>query len=327
MKEHDIMEKLKKSQFFHILTEESLKTLSGFVTEEFYKAGEHIYKAGDYGDCMYIVTSGEGSVHKAMGKGKYRSLSYVKHNGYVGVMSLFRNKPRFADFTAITDMELIKLKKEDLDKFLIEDSKGGLLLLNQAINVMTEKLRETEKEMFIISEIGEIASTADSEEDIFHKSFSLALMNMYGKISGILAMYNEYTDEFEIKNHEGLSVSAIGEGYLSKNEPLAKIIMETCQIYEGKPGEDRRLKRGILGEVHSLIAKPVCSGDKFLGFLAFCTYDRDFTSSEKNLISTIGDQLGIALGNIHMRKEIKNMKRLYGGRLRVCDMCKKEYKK
>ncbi|MEQ8167691.1 MAG: cyclic nucleotide-binding domain-containing protein [Candidatus Eremiobacterota bacterium] len=327
MKEHNIMEKLKKSQIFHILTEESLKTLSGFVTEEFYKAGEHIYKAGDYGDCMYIVTSGEGSVHKAIGKGKYRSFSYIKHDGYVGVMSLFRNKTRFADFTAITDMELIKLKKEDLDKFLAEDSKGGLLLLNQAINVLAEKLRETEKEMFIISEIGEITSTADSEEDIFNKAFSLALMNMDGTISGILAMYNEYTDEFEIKNHECLSVSAIGDGYLSKNEPLIKIIMESHQIYEGNLAEERWLKRGILGEGHSLIVKPVCICNKFLGFLAFCTYDRDFTSSEKNLISTIGDQLGIALGNIHLRKEIKNMKRLYGGRLRVCDMCKKKYKK
>ncbi len=66
-----------------------------------------------------------------------------------------------------------------------------------------------------------------------------------------------------------------------------------------------------------MIAKHICAGNKFLGFLAFCTYDRDFTASEKNLISIIGEQLGIALGNIHIRKEIKNMKRLYGGRLRV----------
>ena len=319
MKEHNLMEKLKKSQFFHILTDESLKTLCRFVTEEVYRAGEHIYKEGDYGNCMYIVTSGEGSVHKAMSWGKYRSLSYIKKDGYVGVMSLFHNKPRFADFSAITNMELIRLKKKDLDEFLQEDSKGGVLLLQQAIKVLTEKLIDTEREMFIISEI---ASSADSEEDIFYKAFSLALMNI-SNISGISASYNEYTDELEIKDHKGLDSSVIGDGYLSKNEPLIKILMKTHQIYEGKPCEDRS-KKGIWGEAHSLIAKPVCAGHKFLGFLAFCTYNRDFTSSEKSLISTIGDQLGIAMGNIHLRKEIKNMERLYRGIRNTCDMCKKK---
>jgi len=316
MIENNIIEKLKRIPYFHHLSDEVIEKLSLLAIEVTCSKGDLIFQEGDKSDALYIVINGEGNIYKIidMEKNIQKSLGFIESDALIGEMGIFTNEPRSATISAMTDMKLLKLKKEDLEKFFLEDPMSASMVMNEFIKVLSEKLRATSKEMITIYEAGEIILSTPDENELLDKIFSLLLKAILNEDSAILAIYNEFTEELEIKKHNGFSVENgdLGDGFLSKKENLIKKLFSDRLPDKGNPSEENLLEEGSFSKTKSIIGAPILSGDKFYGFIACFNHTREnaFTSSERNLMFGICNQLACAIENINLRKEYENMEKL-----------------
>jgi CRP/FNR family transcriptional regulator, cyclic AMP receptor protein len=101
-----------------------------------YAAGQHIFKAGDEGDFVYVVISGE--VDLILGD---KVVETVGPGGILGEMALIEHKPRIASAIANTDCRLIRIGEKQF-MFLIQVTSYFAL---QLMRVMAERLRRVDE--------------------------------------------------------------------------------------------------------------------------------------------------------------------------------------
>jgi len=77
--------------------------------------GELVVKEGDSGDFMFIIVEGKVKVLLKRGK-KEIVLATLEKGNFFGEMSLFGKKARSASVEAITDLKLLKITREDIDR-------------------------------------------------------------------------------------------------------------------------------------------------------------------------------------------------------------------
>ena len=77
--------------------------------------GEFVVKEGDSGDYMFIIIEGKVRVILKRGK-KEIVLATLEKGNFFGEMSLFGKNPRSASVQAITDLKLLKITREDIDR-------------------------------------------------------------------------------------------------------------------------------------------------------------------------------------------------------------------
>ena len=110
--EHDQrLRALSKVDFFHHFSDEDKAHLAdGLIVAPFAK-NETITKQGAEAHWLYIMTSGEASVHVAVDGGD-REVARLKAGSFFGEMSLMTGAPRSATVLAVTDVECYKLDKQ-----------------------------------------------------------------------------------------------------------------------------------------------------------------------------------------------------------------------
>lgn len=101
--------------FFKVLQEEELAALRRKSRYELYAAGEKVCVQGQPGDTFYIIRRGRLQVTAVDSDTGEQFLSAEMRAGqYFGEMALLTGEPRSATVTALTDAELLRLRKEDL---------------------------------------------------------------------------------------------------------------------------------------------------------------------------------------------------------------------
>lgn len=87
---------------------------------------EFIVEEGDFGDFMFIIVEGKVKVVLERGK-KEIVLATLEEGNFFGEMSMFGGDPRSASVKAMTDLKLLKVTREDIDKL----SKSNPKLLSE----------------------------------------------------------------------------------------------------------------------------------------------------------------------------------------------------
>lgn len=103
---------LKSTPLFRSVPGEGLKRLSDFIQEKRVDAGEIVFHEDDFGDEMYLVRSGQVSIHQELDEGP-ALIEVVKTGGYFGEMAIIDDLPRTATATADVDSSLLVLHKND----------------------------------------------------------------------------------------------------------------------------------------------------------------------------------------------------------------------
>jgi CRP/FNR family cyclic AMP-dependent transcriptional regulator len=101
-----------------------------------YSAGQPIFQAGDEGDYIYVVISGE--VDLILGD---KVVETVGAGGILGEMALIEKKPRIASAVSKTDSRLIRIGEKQF-MFLIQVTPYFAL---QLMRVMAERLRRVDE--------------------------------------------------------------------------------------------------------------------------------------------------------------------------------------
>jgi CRP-like cAMP-binding protein len=108
----EIILALRSTPLFRNVPGEGLKRLSDFIQEKTARADETIFREEDLGDEMYLVRTGQVSLHQELGSGP-ALIETVEPGGYFGEMAIIDDLPRTATARAEVDTSLLVLHKND----------------------------------------------------------------------------------------------------------------------------------------------------------------------------------------------------------------------
>ncbi|MEA3478934.1 MAG: ATP-binding protein [Bacteroidota bacterium] len=130
------IEQLRKVGVFSEIEEHLLKEIAPMLTDESVRKQQNIFKKGDEGDALYIITKGKVRVHDGN-----HVLSRLGSFDVFGEYSLIDDKERSASVTAEEPTELLRLTRDDFEDLLsrrVGIAKGILQVLIQRMRYMNE---------------------------------------------------------------------------------------------------------------------------------------------------------------------------------------------
>jgi len=143
-------EKLKKifkglhqdHNIFQDLNDEELEKIAPFLERDHYASGATLFKEGDPGDYLGIVTSGKLQAKKKTElQGRQVILAVLGKGSFAGELSLLDERPRSATVEALEDSDLIILKKKALDTIVQKYPKIGVKIIRKISRVVSIRTR------------------------------------------------------------------------------------------------------------------------------------------------------------------------------------------
>lgn len=123
------IEFLQKVSLFQSLSPDELKQLSEKCESLQLRKDTVICKEGDLADALYIIKSGIVQVYCTDYKGNKKIISHLMQGDYFGEMALLTDEIRKASASAFSDVELIKIKKEDFTNLIKSNSNVSLAVI------------------------------------------------------------------------------------------------------------------------------------------------------------------------------------------------------
>ena len=124
---------LKSIDLFSQIPGEDLAQVALIATEEAREANEDIFIEGDLGDALYLVLEGKVRVHR-----QDRTIAELGERECFGEIAILDASPRSATVTALSDVSLLKIAREDFEELLQEKH----AIAQGVIRVLTRRLRE-----------------------------------------------------------------------------------------------------------------------------------------------------------------------------------------
>jgi CRP-like cAMP-binding protein len=130
---------LHNTPLFSALDEEAAIALKQSMVPQTVKKGQDLFKEGDAGDRLYVVTEGKIKLSHASGDGRESLLMVLGPGDMFGELSLFDPGPRTATATAITDSAVLGLGNTDLNPWLAGRPEVSKALLQALAHRLREK--------------------------------------------------------------------------------------------------------------------------------------------------------------------------------------------
>jgi CRP/FNR family transcriptional regulator, cyclic AMP receptor protein len=170
-------------EFFEHLSDDDRVRLAEVVDLRTLQAGDTLFKAGEPGDSLFVVRSGEVELFIKDKTGQKIVLTIAGPNEIFGELALLDRGARTATAIALSDSELLELDREDL-LLLFEKTPAAALRLLAAMGHMTRKADELLKSRVsrnVNEEVEERLSTLQKVADWiawFSGSMSFLLLNL-----------------------------------------------------------------------------------------------------------------------------------------------------
>jgi CRP/FNR family cyclic AMP-dependent transcriptional regulator len=131
-------ELLAEVPLFQSLDDQEREALAAKLEEVRFAKGQMIFQYGEPGESLFIVQSGEAEVFIKDNTGNRMVLEVVSRGKYFGEVSLLDKGARTASVLATEDMEVLRLKRENLETFLVTNPAAAVDILT----VMGKRLRK-----------------------------------------------------------------------------------------------------------------------------------------------------------------------------------------
>lgn len=125
---------LKSIDLFSQIPGEDLSQIAQITDEVHYEEGDEVVREGDPGDSLYLVIEGKVRVHRGR-----QGLAELGERQVFGEMSLLDSEPRSASVSAVSDLTLLKIARDDFNEILAEKAE----IAQGIIKVLTRRLRNT----------------------------------------------------------------------------------------------------------------------------------------------------------------------------------------
>lgn len=121
--------RLKKAFLFQGLPDDVLAALAQKLTRQKLAKDQLLFHRGDQGDSLFIIDEGRIKIVREDAHGSEVVLNYCGPGEAIGEMSLFDKEPRSASVIAVTDSEVLELKRDSFFKLIGQRSDVSLVLL------------------------------------------------------------------------------------------------------------------------------------------------------------------------------------------------------
>lgn len=108
---------LRNIPFLSELNDDMLEAIARRLQHEHYHKSATIFSEGDAGDCMYLIESGQVKIISEQG-GQEKLLAYLGPGNFFGETALLLGDRRTATVKVVLDVDLLVLRKNDLDDLL-----------------------------------------------------------------------------------------------------------------------------------------------------------------------------------------------------------------
>src|SRR4030042_1879285 len=154
------MGNLRDYEIFKDYSDELLTELSKVIIEKEFEENEIIFREGDVGDSVYIVTEGEIAIKRSLDKpgDEEKTIAMIEKGNFFGEMALFDNQSRSGSAYAAKRSRVLILKKEDFLNLQKKDPNTAMTTLITINRVMSERLRKTSKSFLSSFEFGNVLS-------------------------------------------------------------------------------------------------------------------------------------------------------------------------
>ncbi len=129
-----------------------------------FKKGQVIFAEGEASTYLYIVAKGEVAIVKE-GKGRVSPISTVSTQDFIGELSMFNDEPRSATAIALSDCELVLVKKTDIRKVL-RDCPDWVTNIMVTISDRLRSTVDVLREHRIVDEIQSSHGTTINDNDL-----------------------------------------------------------------------------------------------------------------------------------------------------------------
>lgn len=127
---------LKSVNLFKSIPGEDLSRISQIAEEIHYDAGESIFKAGEFGDSMFIVMNGTVKIHVGD-----QQIAILGKGECLGEMALLDQEPRSADATVEENVILLKISGDAFYEIM----SGNMDIMQGIVKLLTGRLRDAIK--------------------------------------------------------------------------------------------------------------------------------------------------------------------------------------
>jgi len=124
--ENTIRQLLSGVELFQSLSAEELERLANAAKLRLYARGENLCRQGEAGDSFYVIREGRVAVLVAGTDGATVTAAHLADGAFFGEMALLTGEPRSGTITAETDVEVLRVSKQDF---------AGLLQANAELAV------------------------------------------------------------------------------------------------------------------------------------------------------------------------------------------------
>lgn len=255
-------------------------------------------------------------VKKVLGSGQTERLSHVHRYNTGG-----KTEERFVDIIASP----------------IRDSRGNIIKVVQLMRDSTEAKRleeriiEANERLLALNTVASIVSQSMDLDVILNTALDKVLELMGGNVGGILLLDNE-SQTLSYRVYRGLSEEFVkGVAGLKLGEGIAGKVAEQGEpIYvddiSREPGRTRPIviKEGL----RAFASVPLQSKNQLLGVMNIASHSpRKFSNKDVQLLSSIANQIAVAIENAGLYREIQTKEEMRGGLLRQILLTQEEERK
>jgi CRP-like cAMP-binding protein len=134
---------LKKAQVFADLDDEELAIVAEICSEQSFKFGEKIFKEGDPGNRLFIISEGEVRISRDVPGSGEEALAVLKAGACFGEMAVFDRSERSTDAIANVDCTLITIIRADFEMLMDFNRDLAYKVLWSVVRLLCERLRIT----------------------------------------------------------------------------------------------------------------------------------------------------------------------------------------
>lgn len=127
---------LKGVDLFKSIPSEELSHIAQITEEIEYASEQQVFAQGDQGDAMYLIVDGQVKVHSGE-----QIFAELGSRQCFGEMAILDAEPRSASITSMSELTLLKIRREDFAEILAEKPE----ISQGIIQVLTHRLREANK--------------------------------------------------------------------------------------------------------------------------------------------------------------------------------------
>ena len=134
---------IKQAAIFSDLDDSEVAVVAEICKEQQFKFGQNIFKEGDPGNRLFIISSGDVRISRVVPGSGEEALTVLKVGACFGEMSVFDRSERSTDAIANTDCTLLTIARSDFEILLDFNRDIAYKVLWRVVRLLSERLRTT----------------------------------------------------------------------------------------------------------------------------------------------------------------------------------------